>query len=236
VSTSPLALLALGFGLGLRHALDVDHVAAVTTIVTRERGLGRSSAIGALWGLGHGLTLLVVSIAVIYLRAEIPPGVTRVMEIGVAVMLIVLGTRLLWTLGRGGSLHHHAHAHGGRVHAHPHLHPSHGHGAHDGLPEVRRVRPLRSRHQPLLVGMVHGLAGSGGLMLAVLATVPEPGLALAYVGTFAIGAIAGMSLMSAVIGLPLRLAAERLRHGMRLLEGLAGAGSVAVGVALALGA
>ena len=250
MSQSPLALLALGFGLGLRHALDVDHLAAVSAIVSRTRSVRRSSAIGALWGIGHGAALLAVSLAVIVLRAEIPPGVARLLELGVAAMLIGIGGKLLWTLARGASLHHHTHAHGSLVHSHPHLHGEHDHAgslAPSDAPSspavarghhaiARRALPASGRTQPVLVGMMHGLAGSAALMLAILATVPTPGLALAYVATFAVGSIAGMVLMSALVGLPFRLFADRFERGVRVLEGVAATASVGVGIALALSA
>ena len=163
--TTPLAILGFGFVLGLRHALDVDHLAAVSTIVGQRRSLWSSSLVGALWGLGHTAALLAAAVAVIGLHAEIPPRLASALELGVAVMLIVLGLNLLRTVWAGGTLHHHVHSHGGRAHVHPHLHdsdPTGGDGHHR----------LRAGRRPFFVGLVHGLAGSGALMLAVLATIP----------------------------------------------------------------
>lgn len=244
VPNGPLALLALGFGLGLRHALDVDHLAAVTAMVSRERSVGRSSAIGALWGIGHGTALLAVSLAVIGLRAEIPPSLARGLELGVAAMLVGIGSKLLWSLARGAHLHHHAHRHGSWVHSHPHLHTEHAHAPSEAEPAAGHHQLGRragasgpsagGRRQPLLIGMMHGLAGSAGLMLVVLAAVPSPGLAFVYVLTFAIGSILGMMLMSALVGLPFRLLGERFDRGVRVLEGTAAAASIAVGIALAM--
>ncbi len=226
MTTGPLAILGLGFVLGLRHALDVDHVAAVSALVSQRRGLLRSSLIGAVWGLGHTAALLAAGVVVIALQAEIPERLAQVLELGVAAMLVGLGGNLLWTLWRGGRVHVHVHAHGDHRHLHGHIHgrdeaPAGGH--HHALPRVR----------PFLVGAVHGLAGSAALMLAVLASIPSPSLAIAYVVIFGIGSIAGMMMMSTLIGLPLVLAAERFARTELALRALAGCGSVAVGVFLA---
>jgi ABC-type nickel/cobalt efflux system permease component RcnA len=243
VSQSPLGLLALGFALGLRHALDVDHLVAVSTIVSERRGLRDSWRVGALWGAGHTVALFAVALVVISLRAEIPPALAHWLEIGVAAMLVGLGANLLWKLARGATVHAHVHAHGDRVHVHPHLHDAHAHQdehdyaighAHHAHEAAHHPAPLLGRRS-LLVGMMHGLAGSAALMLAVLATVPTPGLALAYVATFGVGSIAGMMATSALVALPLGLLASRLRGAERALQGTVGATSVGVGLAMAFG-
>jgi len=217
--TTALGLLAFGFVLGLRHALEVDHLAAVSTIVSQRRSVGSATLVGALWGVGHTVALFVMALVVIGLHAEIPPSVARALELVVAAMLIGLGLNLLRTLGRGGRLHIHAHSHDGRLHVHPHVHPvdaaDHRHG------------PLR---RPLLVGIVHGLAGSGAVMLVVVAAIPSPALALAYVLVFGAGSIGGMVAMSALLGMPIVLAAERFRHAEPITRACAALGSVAVGV------
>jgi high-affinity nickel-transport protein len=203
--TTPLAALGLGFALGMRHALDADHVAAVSTIVSARRSLLGSSLVGALWGFGHTLALVVVAVLVVALRTSVPPHVAHALELAVAVMLVTLGVNLLRTLWQGGLLHLHAHAH--------HL--------------------TRVGGRPLLVGALHGLAGSGALTLAVAASVPSPARALAYVGVFGLGSVVGMMLMSILLSLPLLLAARRFAGAERLLAAGAAVGSVAVGVLLA---
>ena len=224
--TTPLAILGFGFVLGLRHALDVDHLAAVSTIVGQRRSLWSPSLVGALWGLGHTAALLAAAVAVIGLHAEIPPRLASALELGVAVMLVVLGLNLLRTVWAGGTLQHHVHSHGGRPHVHPHLHdsePMGGEGHHH----------LRTGRRPCLVGLVHGLAGSAALMLAVLATIPSPGLAFAYVGIFGAGSIAGMVAMSTLFGVPLALVGGRFARAELALRLGAALGSVAVGLRLA---
>jgi len=224
--TTPLAVLGFGFVLGLRHALDVDHLAAVSTIVSQRRSLWRSSLVGALWGLGHTAALFAASVVVIGLHTEIPPRLAQGLEMGVAVMLVGLGLNLLRTLWSGGTLHHHVHAHDGRPHVHPHLH-----AAEETTRDTHHH--LRTGRRPFFVGLVHGLAGSGALMLAVLATIPSPSLALAYVAIFGAGSIAGMVAMSTIFGVPLALVGGRFARAELALRLGAALGSVAVGLRLA---
>jgi ABC-type nickel/cobalt efflux system permease component RcnA len=226
MSTSVLGLLGFGFVLGLRHALDVDHLAAVSTIVSHRRNVWSSSLVGAVWGLGHTTSLVAVALVVIGLHAEIPRGVARGLELGVAMMLVGLGVNVLWTLRRGGRLHVHGHDHDGRRHVHLHVHAP-------VADEAAHHHAVRAARRPFLVGLVHGLAGSAGLMLAVLATIPSAPLALCYVAVFGVGSIGGMVATSALLGVPLVLAAERFARGELLLRACAGVGSVAVGVMLA---
>ncbi len=222
--SSALAVLGFGFVLGLRHALDVDHLAAVWTIVSQRRSVRSSSLVGAVWGLGHTASLVAVSLVVIGLRTEVPPRLGALLELVVAAMLVGLGANLLWTLRRGARLHLHDHEHDGRRHVHLHVHagaedPAHHHG-------------VRAARRPFLVGLVHGLAGSAGLMLAVLATIPSRSLALAYVAVFGAGSVGGMLAMSALLGVPLVLAAERFARAERALRTCAAVGSIVVGLLL----
>ena len=226
MNSSPLAILGLGFVLGLRHALDVDHLAAVSTLVSQRGGLWRSSLIGAVWGLGHTAALLAVGVAVIALHAEIPPAMAQVLELGVAAMLVGLGLNLLWTLWRGGTIHLHAHDHDGHHHVHPHHHAA------GETPSDAQHHPVKVR-RPFLVGLVHGLAGSAALMLAVLATIPSPTVAIAYILVFGAGSVGGMMIMSTVLGLPLALASERFARAELALRAVAGLGSVGIGLVLA---
>lgn len=219
----------LGFGLifGLKHALDVDHLAAVSTIVSESKSLIRSSVIGALWGVGHTISLLAVGVLVILLHVQISARTALALEFCVALMLIALGASTLRKLARGGRIHLHEHEHDGHVHFHPHVH--------DGAPE-----PFAHTHhgfalnlRPLLVGMVHGLAGSAALMLLVLSTVPSPVLGLAYIAVFGIGSICGMLFMSALVALPARLTAARFNRAHFAVRTLAGVFSVGFGLFMA---
>lgn len=189
-----LTPILLGVLLGLRHATDADHVVAVTTIVARERSLARAAWVGAVWGIGHTLTLVLLGGAIIAFRLVIPPRVGLGLEFGVAIMLIGLG-----------------------------------------FSNIRRrdedVAPTLSR--PLLVGIVHGLAGSAAVALLVLATIREPLAAAAYLLMFGFGTILGMMAVTAILAVPALYAGnrvQRMRVGVRVA---AGALSIVFGMLLA---
>ena len=220
--TTPAALLGFGFVLGIRHAFDVDHLVAMSTILSERRSLRRASLVGAAWGIGHTTALVGVAIGAVALRARIPPGLTTVLELGVAAMLIGLGLNLLWTLWHGGRVHYHAH--GGRLHVHPHVHRPGSQPEGGGHHHVRR---------PFVVGLVHGLAGSAGLMLAVVASIPQPALALAYVVLFGLGSMGGMAAMSVLFGAPLLLVGDHFARAEGALRACVALASVVVGVLLA---
>lgn len=212
--------LLFGLLLGLRHALDPDHLAAVSTLVGGARSPWRSARIGVAWGIGHTASLLVAAVAVILLRVTIPPAVALGMELGVGLMLIALGADLIRrVLGGRLAIHSHPHAHDDQRHRHLHVHlggaghPHHGAG-----------------RRPFLVGLVHGMAGSAALTLVVLGTIADPWVGVLYVGIFGLGTIGGMLAMSALIGLPFAIAAGRLSGLGERLQLAAGAGSLAVGV------
>ncbi|HEX5734089.1 MAG TPA: sulfite exporter TauE/SafE family protein [Blastocatellia bacterium] len=212
------AVLTLGFSLGLRHALDPDHLVAVTTIVSEHKSLARSSLVGTFWGLGHTASLLIIGLVVIFLRSSIPDRVALWMEMGVAVMLIVLGANVLWRVAReqGFKFHTHTHSHDDQP-AHEHVH-FHSHSDHD-----HRHRIFRLGRRPFVVGMVHGVAGSAALTLGVLATIPSISLGLVYIAVFGLGSVGGMLLMSAIIGAPFAVTARRfskINGGIRFAAGL----------------
>lgn len=228
---SVASLFVLGLTFGLKHALDADHLAAVASIASERRSVLSSTLVGAWWGLGHTLALLVAGVAVILFRLQISDRVASGLELGVAAMLVWLGGRTLWTLARSRQVHVHAHRHGGRLHVHPHAH-DHPHeqtqaaaeSAHHGVP---------SQARPFLVGIVHGLAGSAALMLLVASTIPSPALGFVYIAAFGIGSIGGMIAMSALVGLPVTLTARRYNRANVALRTAAGAFSICVGLVLA---
>lgn len=224
---SIVSVLGLGLVLGLKHALDADHLAAISTIVSERRSLLASSVIGAVWGVGHTLSLFIAGVAVIVLHVEIGKRVEMTLEFGVALMLIVLGVNLLRKLRRGATVHLHVHTHGGRVHAHPHVH--------DGKPEPHphTHHGFRLDARPLLVGMVHGLAGSAALMLLVLSTIPSPWIGLIYIGVFGVGSIGGMLCMSTLLALPAHLTASRFARANVALQTAAAVFSVGLGLFMA---
>jgi high-affinity nickel-transport protein len=238
--------VTLGFVLGLQHATDPDHLVAVATIVTRERRFADGAVIGLLWGLGHTLTLAVAGGLVVALNLAIRPEVSRGLEQVVAAMIVLLGALRLrealrgiravphghlladhehadehGCLRDGGAVHSHAHAHAGGVHAHPHVHPS------------RRLLATLSgssgRARALVVGAVHGLAGTAAVSLLVLTTLTSPIDAAAYLIVFGLGTIAGMTVLTAAMAWPLALAL-RFRRAHRALSAVTGVGSIAFGL------
>jgi len=216
-----LTAAAVGFVLGVRHALDPDHVVAVSTIVSQNPNLRRCSLIGGFWGLGHALTLLIVGGAVVALRLTVPAGAARWLECGVAAMLVLLGVKAIYGGWRGLRMHAHAHTHDGREHLHLHAHRAgapHIHGHHHSF---------RFGWRPFAVGVIHGLAGSAGLAILVLSATPSAAAGLLYIGMLALGSLGGMLILSAVMSLPLAFLAKRyktLAEGVQLAAGLGSLG------------
>ncbi len=220
------AALGLGFALGLRHALDPDHVVAVSTIVSESRSIRRSSLVGTCWGLGHTAALLAAGVAVIGLKLSIPRQAALWMESAVAAMLVLLGLKAVRTAFLGWKVHRHVHVHGGHEHAHFHVH-----GAGEHAHSHRHL--LGFRTQPFLVGLVHGLAGSAGLMILVLGTIPSAIAGLTYIAVFGLGSTGGMLLMSSLISLPFVWTARRFALFTQGLQLLVGFGSILFGCFLA---
>jgi sulfite exporter TauE/SafE len=249
--TSLLAVCVLGFFLGMRHATDPDHVIAVTTIVSRHRTTAGAALIGALWGVGHTFTILVVGAGIILLGWVIPPRVGLSLELSVGLMLIVLGVMNLTGVlqritesvtpeaGSAGTLHAHPHPHGDYVHTHIH---GHAPEAHPHAPEETPLARIDRRlgglglyqaARPLIVGVVHGLAGSAAVALLVLTAIGNTAWSILYLLVFGLGTIAGMMLITAGIAWPSAYAGARfgrLPHRLRVASGVV---SLVVGVALA---
>jgi hypothetical protein len=225
VDGSLITTLGLGFALGLGHALDADHVVAVSTLVSQDRGVLRSCLRGAFWGLGHTVALLVAGAAVFAFKVQISPGVERAIETAVGVMLILLGGHVLFRTLGAVSLHRHEHFHGGASHSHLHVHvgdrDEHGH-----------LHLWRGASQPLLIGLLHGVAGSGALVLLALASLPSPAAALAYILVFGVGSTAGMLALSGMIGVPFAVAAGRSRTLALVLRTIVGGASLLVGASM----
>jgi nickel/cobalt transporter (NicO) family protein len=228
-SLGTLAVLSLGLVFGLKHATEVDHVVAVSTIVSEHRNIFRAALVGLLWGAGHTASLLVVGVVVLVLRIAIPEQVANGLEFCVALMIIGLGvSAFLRALRRKSDLHLHKHAHDGVTHAHLHFHAEGS--EHNGSVPSHSHAISRIGIKPLLVGGMHGLAGSAALTLLVLTQIESIGLGLLYLIIFGIGSIVGMLLMSTIVGLPFVLSARRLSGFSYSLQSIAGALSVAFGI------
>ena len=211
-----LAILALGFFLGMRHATDSDHVVAVTTIVSRERTARAALWIGALWGLGHSATILLVGGAIVLFGWVIPARVGLSMEMSVAVMLVVLGLINVSSAFTSINESAHRHQHGQQTDQSP-------------LPHVHVRGPLR----PLAIGVVHGLAGSAAVALLVLATISSPSLALVYLAVFGAGTVGGMMLLTLAMAVPITVLSKRFANLELTLSRATGVLSIAFGLLLA---
>jgi ABC-type nickel/cobalt efflux system permease component RcnA len=229
-SITTTSALAFGFVLGLRHAVEADHLAAVSAIVSERGGVLGASLLGGWWGVGHAVSLVAAALAVILFDVRAGERTELLLEACVGVMLVALGANALRKLSRGGRPHLHFHRHGGREHAHPHVHDGAGH-AHGGAGEAATTHhDLRLDSRTLLVGMVHGLAGSAALTLLVVSTVESRLVGLLYVAVFGVGSAGGMMLMGALVSLPMRLTAERFGRANLLIRGAAGLFSVGLGL------
>ncbi len=240
-----LALAGFGFLLGMRHATDADHVIAVTTILNRSRRFLDTTLIGALWGLGHTITVVIVGVLIIVFNVVIPPPVGLAMEFAVALMLIALGIlnltgglrsvteRLTPPAPLHGHPHEHLHAHADEEERHAHAHAHlHGHGTDPKLGLVESFGWYQLL-RPVVVGLVHGLAGSAAVALLVLATIQDTGTALAYLVIFCVGVAAGMAVLTTVIGLPFMVSSTRSVQINRWLTIGSGLLSLAFGLILA---
>ena len=223
-----LSVLGLGLLIGMQHALEADHVAAVSSVVSRRKGIRNISWHGAVWGIGHTLTLLVVAGTCILLRTSLDEKIAERLELAVGVMLVVLGANVLWRLWRDrihfgahlhadGTRHMHAHSHKHDA-AHGHNHSAHNHDHHTGMP-----------WRTLLVGSMHGMAGSAALVVLAASSIDSPWAGLAYVLLFGLGSVIGMAALSAVIAVPLTWTAGSLTLGNRVLQAFIGLVTIGVG-------
>ena len=229
-SLSIMAVLSIGLVFGLKHATEVDHVVAISTIVSRHKNIFHSAIVGALWGAGHTASLLIVAAIVLTLRIAIPERISGWFELGVAVMIIALGiSALRRALRQNAHVHVHQHRHDGLSHTHIHFHEN----------ETEHEPALPSQHshvvshlgwKPVLIGMMHGLAGSGALTLLVLTQISSSWVGLLYVATFGVGSIVGMLLMSGLIGLPFAFSSRKLTDLHQGLQTLAAVFSICFGI------
>jgi cytochrome c biogenesis protein CcdA len=219
-------ILGLGFLLGMQHALEADHIAAVSSIAARRSEVGDIVRHGLTWGLGHTLTLFVFAGAAIVLGHAIPEHVARPIETAVGIMLIGLGAHVLWRLWRD-RVHFHAHRHGnGTLHIHAHSH------AGETVPHAQAAHAHAHgfRWRTLLVGLMHGMAGSAALLVLTVSQASSPAIGLGYVALFGIGSMIGMGALSTLIAVPLAASARWLtwaNHGLQFAVGIV---TIAIGV------
>jgi ABC-type nickel/cobalt efflux system permease component RcnA len=224
-------ILGLGFLLGMQHALEADHIAAVSSIAARRTHIGDIVKHGLTWGLGHTLTLFVFAGAAILLGHAIPEQLARPLETAVGIMLVGLGTHVLWRLWRD-RVHFHRHGHGdGTVHIHAHSHAgeavSHARAPHSHAPHTHEHG---FRWRTLLVGLMHGMAGSAALLVLAVSRASSPVAGLGYIALFGIGSMVGMGALSTVIAVPLAVSARWLTWANSSLQGAVGVITTAIGV------
>lgn len=247
-----LSIILLGFFLGMRHATDPDHVIAVSTIVSHQRRIGRAAWTGIFWGIGHTLTIFFVGALIILFGVVIPARVGLSMEFSVGLMLVILGLMNISSFFRalpvadekhGQSepefVHSHAHRHGDYVHTHPHGHSP------DTHPHNPQRTPLSlldrifgnigvyQQVRPLIIGIVHGLAGSAAVALLVLTTIRNPRWAVAYLLVFGAGTVAGMMLITMSIASALHLVGQGNKMFARRLGLASGVLSLLFGLVVA---
>lgn len=228
-------MMGLGLVFGLKHATEVDHVVAVSTVVSEHRNVLRSAFVGAFWGAGHTASLVIVGVVVLVFRVTIPPAVASWLEFAVALLIVGLGVLTMTrVLRRRSDVHLHRHTHGGQSHVHIHFHEQGTGHATEAASHSASATHSHAISQlgfkPLLVGAMHGLAGSAALTLLVLTQIPSVSLGLLYLGVFGLGSTLGMVLMSGLIGLPFAFSARRLTDMNFGLQTLAGGLSIAFGL------
>ena len=244
-----LSIIAVGFFLGMRHATDPDHVVAVTTIVSRQRNLLKAALTGIFWGIGHTLTIFVVGSAIILFDVVIPARIGLSMELSVGLMLIVLGAMNIVSFMRAARavapageesrvVHSHVHVHGDYVHSHAHGHApeSHAHAHQTPLTWLDRLFGrigLYQQLRPLVVGIVHGLAGSAAVALLILTTIRNPHWAMVYLLVFGAGTVGGMMLITMSIASAFNFFGRRHENFSQWLGLASGLVSLAFGLFLA---
>jgi cytochrome c biogenesis protein CcdA len=217
-------ILGIGFLLGMQHALEADHIAAVSSIAARRTDIGDIVKHGLTWGLGHTLTLFVFAGAAILVGHAVPEYLARPLEAAVGVMLVGLGAHVLWRLWRD-RVHFHQHSHGdGTSHIHAHSHVN------EGIPHRNSAHMHQHgfRWRTLLVGLMHGMAGSAALLVLAVSQVANAADGMLYVLLFGIGSMLGMGALSVVIAVPLAVSARWLTWANRGLQ--AGVGAITIGI------
>lgn len=225
-----LTWIFFGLLLGLQHALEADHVAAVASIASDKKGFSRILRHGAIWGAGHALTLGAFGGAVYALKLSLDERLANGLEFGVGAMLVLLGGLALRRAFRDG-VHFHVHRHEeGLAHFHAHSHA--GDSAAHGASRHAHAHVKNGWGRSLAVGMMHGLAGSAALVALTASTALSAGNGLMFMALFGLGSIAGMALFSAALAVPLTLAARTLTWAHRGLQAVSGVAAVGIGLAI----
>ena len=218
--------LGLGFVLGLRHALEADHAAAIASLATQSRSVFQTMKQGIVWGFGHTVTLFLFGSVVLIVGVVIPERFADALECAVGFMLVGLGLDVFRRMQKE-RIHFHLHQH---AHTAPHFH-AHAHVPSMPHPEDahQHAHPQGFPYRAFIVGLMHGMAGSAALILLTLNTVMSPSMALGYIGIFGLGSILGMGLLSVVIAVPLWYSARSLTWVHHTLQGVVGISTIVLG-------
>ena len=224
------ALLIAGFLLGLKHATEADHVAAVAALAIRCDSLAQAIRVGCAWGVGHTLTLMLFGGAVLVLGLGVPQHAAQALELAVGLMLALLGFDALRRLRRE-RIHFHVHRHAEwPVHFHAHSHRGETMPHDPAQHQHPHPRTHATSARALAVGFVHGMAGSAALILLTLDTAPSVAWGIAYIAVFGLGSMLGMAALSLVIAIPLRASANRPDWIHAGFSGAVGAATLALGL------
>lgn len=204
-----LSVLGLGFVLGIKHAIEPDHVIAVSTIASQSKKLLRSSLAGVYWGIGHTATLFIIGIILILMKGEIPEKWAMSLEFLVGIMLVYLG---ITTILSFKNIHLHKHKHDGELHKHVHSHDYNS--VHEHHAQHKKVSYLNS----MFIGLVHGLAGSGAMVVLTMSTVNSAWEGAIYILIFGVGTVIGMLFFTTLIGIPFVFSAKKLSLNKTLTQ------------------
>ena len=223
-----LSLLLIGFLIGMRHALEADHMAAVASLASGTQTLGETVKHGLVWGLGHTLTLFLFGSVVLWLDIVMPEQLAKGLEFAVGIMLVVLGADVLRRVYQD-RVHFHTHSHGKQVHFHAHAHPDKkpdtAHSSTEHQHNHTKTFPVKA----LFIGLMHGMAGSAALILLTLKTIQSPWLGMLYIALFGIGSMLGMALLSVVIAIPLKASSSKLTWAHNALQIAIGSTTIGLG-------
>ncbi|MDF1642653.1 MAG: hypothetical protein P1U80_00540 [Pseudomonadales bacterium] len=223
-----LSLLFIGLLIGMRHALEADHMAAVASLASGTQSLGETVKHGLAWGLGHTLTLFLFGSVVLWLDIVMPEQLAEGLEFAVGIMLVVLGADVLRRVYRD-RVHFHTHSHGKQVHFHAHAHPDKKPDAAHSSTEHQHSHTKTFPVKALFIGLMHGMAGSAALILLTLKTIQSPWLGMLYMALFGIGSMLGMAMLSAVIAIPLKASSAKLTWAHNTLQIAIGSATIGLG-------
>jgi len=198
MGVSFLSILALGFVIGIKHAIEPDHIIAVSTIASQSKKLFRSSLAGVFWGIGHTATLFIVGIILLIMKGQIPEKWAMSLEFLVGIMLVYLGISTITSLKK--------------IHVHQHEHDSDTSNKHEN--QQKNLSYIKS----MVIGLVHGLAGSGAMMLLTMSTVKSVLESAIYILIFGFGTVLGMLFFTTILGIPFIFSAKRLRLNKTLTQ------------------